>query len=65
MIVALDAEPEAAPAQAAVAARLREWGLDVAEGRWVGGKDAGSGAFLAVEDVGSGLAARAAQRLGR
>lgn len=51
VVVALDEEPEAQARGQQHAKTLNAWGLNVAIGHWVGGKDAGSGATLEITDA--------------
>jgi hypothetical protein len=64
VVVALDAlDPDAQRRALTYVEDLQTWGLEATVGRWVGGKDAGSGAALSVEaDWSLGAAVRA--RLG-
>jgi len=64
VVVALDNDMDAQRRALAHVEDLKTWGLEATLGRWVGGKDAGSGAALVVDAEGSlGTVVRA--RLGR
>ncbi len=52
VIVALDSHPETDRASQRAVDDLRAWGIPVARGVWQGGKDAGSGAALRINDLG-------------
>jgi len=62
-IVALDAEPEARARALSHVEDLRAWRVNAVLGRWVGGKDAGSGASLSIEDGEGTLSSAVRSRL--
>lgn len=64
VIVALDAQPEASRRGLAHVEDLRAWGVAAVTGRWVGGKDAGSGAQLVTTMDSATLVEAARGRLG-
>jgi hypothetical protein len=65
VVVALDAEPEAQARAAAHVDDLHAHDVDACLGAWVGGKDAGSGAELVLNDRVGSLASQVRTRLGR
>ena len=63
LVGALDEEPGTRGRALDHAESLRAWGFSVAAGRWIGGKDAGSGASLEVADETGGVGEAARSRL--